>query len=139
MNPLQSKIEQTAKEYLTYKNFFEEEAKKANTKRDEVANKSLSLSGEDLYSYYFDVFAEKELLFKDLLIHRTKLFHEINLVKDLVEIPKEILDLVEGFDVKCNFAILGQDKKILDEKAYNTYKEDYIKGSMLLSKVNEPL
>jgi hypothetical protein len=139
MNPLQSKIEQTAKEYLTYKSFFEEEVKKMDAKRDEVANKSLSLSGEDLYSYYFDVFAEKELLFKDLLIHRTKLFHELNLVKDLVEVPKEILDLVEGFDVKCNFAILGQDKKILDEKAYNTYKEDYIKGSMLLSKVNEPL
>jgi hypothetical protein len=139
MNPLQSKIEQTAKEYLTYKSFFEEEVKKMDAKRDEVANKSLSLSGEDLYSYYFDVFAEKELLFKDLLIHRTKLFHELNLVKDLVEVPKEILDLVEGFDVKCNFAILGKDKKILDEKAYNTYKEDYIKGSMLLSKVNEPL
>lgn len=90
---------------------------------------------DTLYNYYFDTFAPLEFLTKDMLQIKTKLYNQIELVKDVVEIPKEITDLVLDYNPIYTYAILGDEKKLIDEKLYNQHKENYIQGSKEMAKM----
>lgn len=137
MNPLQSKIEQTAKEYLSYKAIADKEAEIAKKEKENTAKKSLTLSGEDLYGYAFDTFAPLQALTQDMLQVKTKLYNQIELVKDVVEIPKEITDLVLDYNPIYTYAILGDEKKLIDEKLYNQHKKNYILLQTSISEMNK--
>lgn len=135
MNPLQSKIEQTAKEYLSCKAIADKEAEIAKKEKDNTAKKALEMDEDTLYNYYFDTFASLEFLTKDMLQIKTKLYNQIELVKDVVDIPKEITDLVLDYNPIYTYAILGDEKKLIDEKLYNQHKENYIQGSKEMAKM----
>jgi hypothetical protein len=135
MNPLQSKIEQTAKEYLTYKSIADREAEAAKKEKEQIAQKVLGLEEDEIYSLYFDTFGSLEFLVKDTLQVKTKLYNQIELAKDVVDIPKEITDLVLDYEPVYTFAIIGDEKKLVDEASHKKNKENYIQGSKEMAKM----
>ena len=136
MNPLQSKIEQTAKEYLTYKAIADKSAEQAKKEKENIGEKVIDMNDNDLYGYYFDTFVSLELLIKDTIQLKTKLYNQIELAKDTVEIPKEILDLVSDYNQPLMFAIIGDEKKLMEKEMYDKYRADYIAGSIQIAKFN---
>lgn len=129
MNPIQSKIEQTAKEYLSYKSIADKEAEVAKKEKEQIAQKVLGLEEEQIYTIYFDTFGSLEFLVKDMLQVKAKLYNQIELAKDVIDIPKEITDLVADYKPIYTFAIIGDEKKLIDEITYNQIKQNYIQGS----------
>ena len=137
MNPLQSKIEQTAKEYLSYKSIADKEAEIAKKEKEQIAQKVLGLEEEQIYTIYFDTFGSIEFLVKDMLQVKAKLYNQIELAKDVVDIPKEITDLVADYKPIYTFAIIGDEKKLIDEITYNQIKQNYIQGSKEMAKMGK--
>ena len=137
MNPLQSKIEQTAKEYLSYKSIADKEAEIAKKEKEQISQKVLGLEEEQIYTIYFDTFGSLEFLVKDMLQVKAKLYNQIELAKDVVDIPKEITDLVADYKPIYTFAIIGDEKKLIDEITYNQIKQNYIQGSKEMAKMSK--
>ena len=137
MNPIQSKIEQTAKEYLSYKSIADKEAEIAKKEKEQIAQKALSMSEDEIYEMYFDTFGSLEFLVKDMLQVKAKLYNQIELAKDVVDIPKEITDLVADYKPIYTFAIIGDEKKLIDEITYNQIKQNYIQGSKEMAKMGK--
>ena len=137
MNPIQSKIEQTAKEYLSYKSIADKEAEIAKKEKEQIAQKVLGLEEEQIYTIYFDTFGSLEFLVKDMLQIKAKLYNQIELAKDVVDIPKEITDLVADYKPIYTFAIIGDEKKLIDEITYNQIKQNYIQGSKEMAKMSK--
>lgn len=137
MNPIQSKIEQTAKEYLSYKSIADKEAEIAKKEKEQIAQKVLGLEEEQIYTIYFDTFGSLEFLVKDMLQVKAKLYNQIELSKDVVDIPKEITDLVADYKPIYTFAIIGDEKKLIDEITYNQIKQNYIQGSKEMAKMSK--
>ena len=137
MNPIQSKIEQTAKEYLSYKSIADKEAEIAKKEKEQIAQKVLGLEEEQIYTIYFDTFGSLEFLVKDMLQVKAKLYNQIELAKDVVDIPKEITDLVADYKPIYTFAIIGDEKKLIDEITYNQIKQNYIQGSKEMAKMGK--
>lgn len=137
MNPIQSKIEQTAKEYLTYKAFVDKEGESAKKEKDILAEKVKNMKPEEIPPMYFEKFGSLELLIRDMLQLKSRLYNEIDLVKDIIEIPKEIKDLVVDYEPIYNFAIIGDEKKIVNKDVYEQYKKDYILGVEQMLKMNK--
>lgn len=136
MNPIQSKIEQTAKEYLSYKSIADKEAEIAKKEKEQLAQKALSMGEDEIYELYFNTFGSLEFLVKDMLQVKAKLYNQIELAKDIVDIPKEISDLVSDYKPIYTFAIIGDEKKLIDEQNYNQSKQNYILGSKEIAKLN---
>lgn len=137
MNPIQSKIEQTAKEYLSYKSIADKEAEIAKKEKEQIAQKVLGLEEEQIYTIYFDTFGSLEFLVKDMLQVKAKLYNQIELAKDVIDIPKEITDLVADYKPIYTFAIIGDEKKLIDEITYNQIKQNYIQGSKEMAKMGK--
>ena len=137
MNPIQSKIEQTAKEYLSYKSIADKEAEVAKKEKEQIAQKVLGLEEEQIYTIYFDTFGSLEFLVKDMLQVKAKLYNQIELAKDVIDIPKEITDLVADYKPIYTFAIIGDEKKLIDEITYNQIKQNYIQGSKEMAKMGK--
>lgn len=137
MNPIQSKIEQTAKEYLSYKSIADKEAEIAKKEKEQISQKVLGLEEEQIYTIYFDTFGSLEFLVKDMLQVKAKLYNQIELAKDVVDIPKEITDLVADYKPIYTFAIIGDEKKLIDEITYNQIKQNYIQGSKEMAKMSK--
>ena len=137
MNPIQSKIEQTAKEYLSYKSIADKEAEIAKKEKEQISQKVLGLEEEQIYTIYFDTFGSLEFLVKDMLQIKAKLYNQIELAKDVVDIPKEITDLVADYKPIYTFAIIGDEKKLIDEITYNQIKQNYIQGSKEMAKMGK--
>lgn len=137
MNPIQSKIEQTAKEYLSYKSIADKEAEIAKKEKEQISQKVLGLEEEQIYTIYFDTFGSLEFLVKDMLQVKAKLYNQIELAKDVVDIPKEITDLVADYKPIYTFAIIGDEKKLIDEITYNQIKQNYIQGSKEMAKMGK--
>ena len=91
---------------------------------------------DSIYTLYFETFGSLELLIKDMLQVKTKLYNQIELAKDAVDIPKEITDLVADYKPSYIFAIIGDEKKLIEEEIYNQYKQNYILGSKEMAKLN---
>ena len=137
MNPIQSKIEQTAKEYLSYKSIADKEAEIAKKEKEQIAQKVLGLEEEQIYTIYFDTFGSLEFLVKEMLQVKAKLYNQLELAKDVVDIPKEITDLVADYKPIYTFAIIGDEKKLIDEITYNQIKQNYIQGSKEMAKMGK--
>ena len=137
MNPIQSKIEQTAKEYLSYKSIADKEAEIAKKEKEQISQKVLGLEEEQIYTIYFDTFGSLEFLVKDMLQVKAKLYNQIELAKDVIDIPKEITDLVADYKPIYTFAIIGDEKKLIDEITYNQIKQNYIQGSKEMAKMGK--
>ena len=137
MNPIQSKIEQTAKEYLSYKSIADKEAEIAKKEKEQISQKVLGLEEEQIYTIYFDTFGSLEFLVKDMLQVKAKLYNHIELAKDVIDIPKEITDLVADYKPIYTFAIIGDEKKLIDEITYNQIKQNYIQGSKEMAKMGK--
>ena len=125
MNPIQSKIEQTAKEYLSYKSIADKEAEIAKKEKEQISSKVLGMDEDSIYTLYFETFGSLELLIKDMLQVKTKLYNQI-----------EITDLVADYKPSYIFAIIGDEKKLIEEEIYNQYKQNYILGSKEMAKLN---
>ena len=137
MNPIQTKIEQKAKEYLSYKSIADKEAEIAKKEKEQIAQKVLGLEEEQIYTIYFDTFGSLEFLVKDMLQVKAKLYNQIELAKDVIDIPKEITDLVADYKPIYTFAIIGDEKKLIDEITYNQIKQNYIQGSKEMAKMGK--
>ena len=137
MNPIQSKIEQTAKEYFSYKSIADKEAEIAKKEKEQISQKVLGLEEEQIYTIYFDTFGSLEFLVKDMLQVKAKLYNQIELAKDVIDIPKEITDLVADYKPIYTFAIIGDEKKLIDEITYNQIKQNYIQGSKEMAKMGK--
>ena len=137
MNPIQSKIEQTAKELMSYKSIADKEAEIAKKEKEQISSKVLGMDEDSIYTIYFDTFGSLEFLVKDMLQVKAKLYNQIELAKDVVDIPKEITDLVADYKPIYTFAIIGDEKKLIDEITYNQIKQNYIQGSKEMAKMSK--
>lgn len=136
MNPIQSKIEQTAKEYLSYKAIFDREKEEVEKKKESLKDLYIGKDEDYIHNENFTIFGSLSLLQMDIRTLKVKLYNQIQLVKDSLDIPKEILDLVEDYNETYTFAIIGDEKKIIDKKAFETHKNNYIIGEKLLTKIH---
>ncbi len=120
---LQTKIEQTAKEYLEYKSLYEERLKTVKEKETNIAKSIGSQTKEQLYGLMFDEVGSVGLMGADMNNMRLKLYHYLMLSEDLVEIPQNIKDLVENFKPSFTFTTGGE---IVDKEMYNKHKNDFV-------------
>lgn len=127
MSQLQNKIEQTAKEYLLYKNLFEQKLKDKDKRLEELAKSAVKTENkEEVFEKFFEVNGAIELLAVDMNQMKVKLYHYINLAEDLVEIPQEIKDLVEDYSQTFLFSTDGE---IVNKPLYEQYKQMYLKAA----------
>lgn len=127
MSQLQNKIEQTAKEYLLYKNLFEERKKAAEEKRKEIGKTLANITDQDkIFETYFEIFGTTELLAIDMNQMKIRLYHYIKIAEDLVEIPQEIKGLVEDYSPTFLFSTEGE---IVNKPLYEQYRQQYIQAS----------
>ena len=137
MNPIQSKIEQTAKEYLLYKAMVDKEEKSAEDLKKDLINSTLGLDSDERYGLIFDKTSPIAYLKGDLLKLKEKLFSQLELVKDVVDVPKEITDLVEDFTPRFTFAIIGDERKVVDKELHKTLRAEFIERSKITAKAFE--
>ena len=136
MMQLQTKIEQTAKEYLLYKNLFEQKVKEIESKKEIAAKKALELKDdlESLYAMYFDELAYINYISVDMNQMKVKLYHQIKTAEDIVEIPEDLKALVE--DYKPSF-LYSVDGEIVNKPLYEKYKKEYIDANLEFLKLNK--
>lgn len=127
MNPMQTKLEQLFKEYISFKTYLENDSKETDKLKEEVAKKALELdSTEDQALLFFENIGEKDILKVDFLETKKRLFYFIESYKDFIEIPEEILNEFKDFEVKTVFSIINGEKQILDKELYNSHKTNYL-------------
>lgn len=136
MSQLQSKIEQIAKEYIDYKNLYEKESQKIKSKDflEKLSSESLQY-GDDINSIfgnYFDKIGSIEILRIDLNQLKTQLYHYIKVAEDIVEIPKEIKELVDDYKFDFIYTVSNGEKEIVNKELFEQYKDNYIKSSLEL-------
>lgn len=135
---LQNRIEQTAKEYLTYKSLYENKKKEIEEVKKDLASISKSLDEEATYGEVFDKIGSVELLGTDMYQMKTQLYHQLRLAEDVVEIPQDIKDLVSDYKQTFIYTTTGE---IADKESYNQYKKNYIEQAKefkkIMSKNNE--
>jgi trans-2-enoyl-CoA reductase len=125
---IQTKIEQTAKEYNLYKQLFEDRAKAAGEIRKNLAEKALKIEDkEQLYGEIFDELGSVELLQVDTNQMKIRLYHYLKLAEDLVEIPQEIKEIVEDYKPTFLFTTTGE---IANRELYEQRKREFIKGNI---------
>ena len=127
MNSIQSKIEQTAKEYLAYKSVFEKDTETSKKDKEIILAEASKLSTEEATELYYQKFGTLTILERDMIMARLKLANQIELVKDGLDIPKEITDLVVDYHPKYIYAILGDEKKVVNKEAEAEIKEEFLK------------
>lgn len=123
MNPIQLKLEQVFKEYIAFKDIIESDKRTLDDLRKEVAQKTLS--GEDEIKASFEIFGEKELKSRDFRQIGIKLYYFCEALKDLVEIPQQILDVFEKIEVKQTFALVNSNLEIADKEFYDLTKKQF--------------
>jgi hypothetical protein len=127
MSKIQTDIEQAFKEYLDFKLFLEAETKDMGNKRSSMAERVLEMeTPKDYAELFFDTVGYLHPLNIDFMQIKTRLFHYYNLAKDIIEIPKEIVKELEGFDVKYTFAVKNGKKEIVDNGLYDAYKKQQV-------------
>jgi len=125
---IQTKIEQTAKEYNLYKQLFEDRAKAAGEIRKDIAEKALKIEDkEQLYGEIFDELGSVELLQVDMNQMKIRLYHYLKLAEDLVEIPQEIKEIAEDYKPTFLFTTTGE---IANRELYEQRKREFIKGNI---------
>ena len=137
MNPIQSKIEQTAKELMSYKSIADKEAEIAKKEKEQISSKVLGMDEDSIYTIYFDTFGSLEFLVKDMLQVKAKLYNQIEIIKEAVDVPKEITDLIADYSPTYTFAIIGDERKIIDENTYQQFRKNYIEGSKEMAKLGK--
>lgn len=127
MNPMQTKLEQLFKEYLSFKSYLENDLKEADKLKEEVAKKALELdSTEEQALLFFEKIGEKDILKVDFLETKKRIYYFIQAFKDHIEIPEEILDEFKDFEVKTVFSVINGEKQIIDKDLYNSHKTNYL-------------
>lgn len=123
MSPMQIKLEQIFKEYLDCKLFLENETKKIDEKRKEIAEKTFGLNNtEKETEIFFDLMGYLQPLNIDFIQLKTQLYHYYNAYKDFVEIPEELKKELENYDIRYTFSIKNGEKEIVDKDLYEYYK-----------------
>lgn len=131
---IQVKIEQTAKEYKEYKNLYDEKVKDIDSINKSIAEKSLNTENkEDLYNYIFDTLGSIELIKIDMNQMKVKLYHYLKLAEDLVEIPKEIKDLVEDYKPQYVYTTKGD---IANKELYEQNRKNFIEYNIEFNKLS---
>lgn len=138
MNLMQTKLEQTFKDYLELKNYIQEDSKSIEKIKKELQDEALLLDTiEDQAEIYFDKLGYKSLLQLDLIEKQKELYYLIQAYKDLVEIPKDLLDEFTDYKVNTVFTVLAGEKKIINQELYNSYKKQSIDYSVQLDNYNK--
>ena len=107
----------------------------AKKEKEVIYEKLEHLSQEDRFGHYFDTFASLEFLIKDMLTLKAKLYNQIEIIKEAVDVPKEITDLIADYSPTYTFAIIGDERKIIDENTYQQFRKNYIEGSKEMAKM----
>lgn len=126
MEEVKTYIEKVFKEYLTLKNYFAEEVKKAETVKKEFAKASLAnLNADD----YFEKIGWIALMQEDLFLQKAKLFFTMEAYKDVIVPPKELTDQInkelEDVNFEQMFSIIDGERKITNQSKYDARKKDY--------------
>lgn len=126
MEEIKTYIEKVFKEYLTLKNYFAEEVKKAETVKKEFAQASLeNLNADD----YFEKIGWIALMQEDLFLQKAKLFFTMEAYKDVIVPPKELTDQInkelEDVNFEQMFSIIDGQRKVVNPTKYDARKKDY--------------
>lgn len=131
-NKIELQLEKVFKEYLNVKHFLKEFYKNLSKLKEELAKESLEKTEEEIYEYTFEKFGYISAIEGDLAQLKGRLYHTYEAYKDLVEIPKEIKEEVEDLKFTLTYNIRGTDAEIVDQEAYNFYKNNFIEGQKYL-------
>lgn len=136
MNPIQLTLEQVFKEYIAFKDNIESDKRTIEDLRKEVAQKTLS-GEKNQVDATFEVFGEKELKNLDFRQIGIKLHYYCEALKNIVEIPKEITEIVDKINIKQAFAVVNNKLEIADREFYDLTKkqfEDAIEANRIAEK-----
>lgn len=141
MNLMQTKLQQTFKEYIDLKNYIQEDNKNLEEQKKKAHNEAVLLDElDDQSGYFFEKIGYKDLLRIDFEEAKKKLYYLILAYNDLVEIPVEIKEEIQDYKPKSVFTIIDGKKEIIDKELYETYKkqhQDYARNLVEYQRVIE--
>ena len=121
-------LEMVYTEYIEYKNFLKDIVKPQDTLRKEFAEEIKKETDiEKAQQSFFDLIEKQSMYQSDFIGLQNRLFHTVEAYKDLIEIPKEILEetshvkFQQIFKVKnnietvLNVELLAQTKKAIKD------------------------
>jgi len=123
---MQTKLEQTFKEYTELKNYIQEDSKNIEQLKKQAHNEAIELETlDEQAAYFFDKIGVKDVLRIDFLELQKKLYYTYEAYKDLIEVSPEIIEELKDYKIKSVFAIVGGKKEIIDKDLYSSYKEQH--------------
>jgi hypothetical protein len=137
-NIIKNKIETAFKEYIEFKNYFEQESKDLENKRAQIAEAVKDFNDfEKEASTFFNLMGYLEPLSIDVAQMKNRLYNYIIAFSDLIDIPKEILEELGDYQVKYTFNISGGKKEIVDQELYDFYKKRQLEISKYQAEQNQ--
>jgi vacuolar-type H+-ATPase subunit I/STV1 len=137
-NIIKLTLETAFKEYIEFKNYFEEQTKDLEKKRAEITEKVKDLNDfEKEAEVFFDLLGHLEPLNIDVSQMKNRLYHYIIAYKELIDIPKEILDEIGDYQVKYTFDVKNGKKEIVDQELYDFYKKRQLEISKYQAEQNQ--
>jgi hypothetical protein len=130
-NYIELYLERVLKDYLATKEILEKSLSHESKEkaRKDIAEKSYSLSEQELSDYTFKKMGFVTALNGDFTQLKMQLFFTWQAYKDLVEPPKELKTVIEkeleGVQLKTVYSTINGELNLVDKGLYNQYKEQY--------------
>ena len=125
MNQIQNTLEQVYKEYITFKEYTENNKKPIEDLRKEIAEKVIG-NEENTLDIVFEIMGDKQLEIIDLNQLGVRLRNFYDAYKDLVEVPAIIEEEAKKIYIKFLFAVKNNKREIVDKELYETYKKQFV-------------
>lgn len=135
MNQIQNTLEQVYKEYITFKEYTENNKKPIEDLRKEIAEKVIG-NEENTLDIVFEIMGDKQLEMIDLNQLGARLRNFYDAYKELVEVPKNIEEEAKKIDIKFLFAVKNNKREIVDKKLYETYKKQFVEANKQMQEQN---
>ena len=135
MNQIQNTLEQVYKEYITFKEYTENNKKPIEDLRKEIAEKVIG-NEENTLDIVFEIMGDKQLEMIDLNQLGVRLRNFYDAYKDMVEVPIFIEEEAKKIDIKFLFAVKNNKRETVDKELYETYKKQFVEANKQMQEQN---
>ena len=124
MNQIQNTLEQVYKEYITFKEYTENNKKTKEQLREEVTKKIMN--GADPLEAFYDITIDKQIELSEQDKLATRLRHYYDAYKDLVEVPEYIIKELENLQIKYIFTVKNNKRETVEKELYDEHKKQFL-------------
>lgn len=137
-NIIKNKIETAFKEYIEFKNYFEQESKDLENKRVQIAEAVKDFNDfEKEASTFFELMGYLEPLSVDVAQMKNRLYNYYQLVQDIIEVPDYIKEELQDYKDRYTFNVKNGEKEVADQELYDFYKKRQLEISKYQSEQNQ--